>query len=252
MATYIQDIMVSDDYLNNVKEALGYPVLNEEISDVFSDENIKNLVIANSLEYFFNFFPIVQTLTVTVSGSGSPVIISAPEHTLGIVHYAMVDSKGNTGYNLSTGNPFYTEKLITSSQSILANYGSPFNYNGAEFSTYQQQFYANSAKNLARIFAVYFNEAENTLTVHSGQAGTIVIRVGTYSTNLDDIPKRLRPHLLNYCQGLLKIKFANILEMMNSDLPLEFDKDAIKDSGTDMLEKEEDWYRNNSTIQIMK
>ena len=40
--------------------------------------------------------------------------------------------------------------------------------------------------------------------------------------------------------------------MMNSDLPLEFDKEAIKDSGVDMLEKEEEWYQNNSTIQIMK
>lgn len=251
MSTYIHDITVSDSFLNNVKEALGYPVIDEEISDIYSDENIKELVIATSLEHFFNFFPIVQTITVPV-GAGTTKVLNAPTNTLGIVHYALVNSSNNQGFNLNSGNPFYTEKLVTSSQSRLSNYGSPFNYNSSEYSVYQQAFYRNSMQNVSRLFAVHYNEAEDTISVQSSQSGTIVIRVGTYSTNLDDIPRRLKPHLLNYCQALLKIKFASILEMMNSDLPLEFDKEAIKESGTDLLEKEEEWFQNNSTIQIMK
>lgn len=252
MSTYIHDISVSDDFLNNVKEALGYPVIDEEISDIYSDENIKKLVIANAFEYFFNFFPIVKTLVVSVS-AGSPVTVEAPMNTLGIVHYALTNSASSDNQlNLNSGNPFYTERLVASSQSRLSNYGSPFNYNGSEYSTYQQDFYCNSAQAISRAFSVDYNEFDNTITVHSSQTGQMVIRVGTYSTSIDDIPNRLKIHLLLYCQGLLKVKFANILEMMNSDLPLEFDKEAIKDSGVDMLEKEEEWYQNNSTIQIMK
>ena len=252
MSTYISNPTVSEDFLNSVKEALGYPVVDEEISDIYSDENIKNLVIANAMEYFFNFFPIVKILQTPVSSNGK-VELDAPENTLGIVHYALIDGNGSGGTDLNTGNPFYTATLVASTQTRLANYGSPFNYNNSEYSRYQQQFYADSMRKVnGRSFAVYYNEATDKIEVQSVNSGTMSIKVGCYSEDVDDIPKRLRPHFRNYCQGLLKVKFAHILQMMNSDLPLEFDKDAILESGSDLLEKEEEWYKANSTIQLMK
>lgn len=252
MSTYIHNPTVDESFLYDVKEALGYPVVDEEIADIYTDEQIENLVIADALEHFFNYFPIVQTIVTPVSPNGK-VELDAPENTLGIVHYAL-DGRGSGGINLNTGNPFYTARMVVSSQSGLANYGSPFNYNGSEYSVYQQQFYANSAQKVSggRSFAVYYNASTDKIEVQSVMGGTMTIRVGCYSEDVDDIPKRLRPHFLGYCQGMLKVKFANILMMMNSDLPLEFDKEAILESGKEMVEAEDEWFRINSTIQLMK
>lgn len=247
----MRNLQVSDDFLKDVKEALGYPVLDEEISEVYSDENIKELVIGDALETFFNYFPLVKTLTLHMSGSGK-VEIDAPENMLGIVHYTLVDGTTADDINLNSGNPFYTAKQVVISQSMMSNYGSPFNYHGSTYSRYQQQFLNKSMKQLGKVFAVYFDEASNKIIAQSSQAGVMSIQIGLYSENLDDIPKRLRPHLMNYCQGTLKIKFAQILELMNSDLPLSFDKEAIKESGQEMMEAEEEWFKLNSTIQIMR
>lgn len=250
MSTYIGDVIVSNNFLENVKEALGYPVLDQEISDIYSDEHIKDLVISDALEFFYNHFPIIETLTVPM-GVGK-TSIDAPDKTLGVVHYAFVNSAQNNQMNLNSGNPFYTARLTISANQSSMNFGSPFNYGSSEYSTYQQQFYQNSMQKSNRMYAVYFDERNMKLNLQSSQSGTMVIKLGLYSENVADIPNRIKPHLLNYCQGLLKVKFAEILEMMNSDLPLEFDKELIRETGEKMMEEETEWCLHNSTIQVMR
>ena len=88
--------------------------------------------------------------------------------------------------------------------------------------------------------------------VKSTLAGTVSVDVGLYGESVDMIPKRLRTKYLELCQTALGVKFASILKMQNSDLPLSIDTDAIYDTNFDAHEKLVEWMQQNSTYCIMR
>lgn len=252
MSAYIENVIVSDKFLLGVKEALGYPIVdNEVINSIYTDDNIKDIVIANALEKFYNYFPIVNEINFDISAQ-TELSVNAPENTLGIIQYTFVDSIAKSNANLISGNPFYTQSQLSSSNSMRSGYGTPFNYNNSIFSSYQQNFYNNAVSNMSKMYYVKYNDLQNTFDMKSNTSGCFNIRVGCYSENVDDIPKRLKTTFQSLCRAFLKIKFASTLLMMNSDLPLEFDRDTILDEGKEELEEIEEYMIENSTIPLMR
>ena len=251
MATYLENFSVSDSFLSKVKESIGYPLVDEEtLNELFTDDWIRENICGRNAEIFFNYFPLVTNIGVNVNGT-SEVSVDSPKNTLGIVHSAFVESGGGNN-NLMSGNPFYTSSIVSVSSSIARNYGSPFDYNSWMFSSSQQQFFNKALQNSNKSFYAYFDELNEKIVCKSTLVGTISVDVGIYGESEESIPKRLRVKYLELCQTALGVKFASILKMQNSDLPLSIDTDAIYDTNFDAHEKLVEWCQSNSTYCIMR
>lgn len=252
MATFVKDVVCSEEFLNDVLEALGYPIVTKDIIFGFLPQDyILSNIIGDGLEKFFTYFPIVKNITLPASSTESEVE-SPIENVLGIVHY-YENSKENTNVNLNSGNPFYTSSQVTISSS-RQNWGTPFNYNGGTFTQFQRKFYEDSVKNLAggKQYYCKYDETTNKFIVRSKLNSNLYVQVGCFSNNVDDVPKNKRQKFLNLCEGLLMMKFARTVKLMDSDLPLEINHDDLYDEGKDLLEETEEWMQNNSTIPLMR
>lgn len=251
MSTYLENFAVSDSFLSKVKESIGYPLVDTQtIAELFTDDWIKENICGREAETFFNFFPLVVNVPINVSGTAE-VSVEAPSNCLGIVHSAFVESGGGNN-NLMSGNPFYTSSIVSVSSSIARNYGTPFDLNSYYYSASQQQFFNKALQNSNKSFYAYYDEVHNKLIAKSTLTGTVSIDAGCYAESVDMIPKRLRVKYLELCQTALGVKFASILKMQNSDLPLSIDTDTIYDTNFDAHEKLVEWCQANSTYCIMR
>ena len=251
MSTYLENFAVSDSFLSKVKESIGYPLVDADtLSELFTDDWIKENICAREAEQFFNFFPLVVNVPINVSGTAE-VSVDAPQNTLGIVHSAFVESGGGNN-NLMSGNPFFTSSIVSVSSSIARNYGSPFDWNSWMYSSSQQQFFNKALQNSNKSFYAYYDEIHDRIVAKSTLVGTVSVDVGLYGESEESIPKRLRVKYLELCQASLAIKFASTLRMQYSDLPLSIDVDAIYDTYTDKKDALTIWMQQNSTYCIMR
>ena len=251
MATYISNFNVTDDFLAQVKESIGYPMVDDDtLSEIFTDEFIKDKICGREAETFFNFFPLVVNIAVPVSASNE-VSVDSPKNSLGIIHTSFVESGGGSG-NLMSGNPFYTSSITSISSSTMRNYGTPFDWSSYFFSSSQQRFFNNALNNSNKSFYAYFDEINSKIVVKSTLVGTVSVDVGVYGESEESIPRRLRIKFLELCQSALGMKFASILKLQNSDLPLSFDVDTIFDENKDKHDELLEWCKLNSTYCIMR
>ena len=251
MATYMDNFQISEDFLSQVKESIGYPIVEAEIlQELFTDEWIIKNVCAREAETFFTYFPLVTNISVAVNGS-SEVSIDAPKNCLGVLHSAFVD-RSNGGSNLMSGNPFYTSTITSISSSTMRNYGTPFDYNSYYFSSAQQKFFNQALQNSGKAFYAYYDEINDKIVAKSTLIGTVSVLCGCYAESTDMIPRRLRVRYLNLCQYALAMKFAEILKMQNNDLPLSIDCAEIYDSNKEKYDSLLEWMQLNSTYAIMR
>jgi hypothetical protein len=251
MSTYLENFEISTDFLSATKESIGYPLVDEDtISELFNDEWIKKNIIARQAEVFFNYFPLVTNIAVNVS-TPNEVSVDAPKNCLGVVHSAFVEG-GNGGGNLMVNNPFYTSSIVSISSSSWRNYGTPFDYNSWMFSSSQQQFFNKALQNSNKSFYAWYDELNNRIVVKSTLIGIVSVDVGLFGESTEQIPRRLRTRFLNLCQYALGIKFASILKLQNSDLPLSIDYDSILDENQEKYDSLLEWMQNNSTYCIMR
>lgn len=251
MSTYLENFTVSDNFLNQVKESIGYPLVDTDtIGELFDDNWIKNNVCAREAEVFFTYFPLVTNIGVQVS-TPNEVSVDAPPRTLGIVHSAFVEG-GNGGGNLMSGNPFYTSSITSISSSSWRNYGTPFDLNSYMYSSSQQQFFNKALQNSNKAFYAWYDSVNDKVVCKSTLIGVVSVDVGVYGESEESIPKRLRMKYLELCQASLGRKFAEILRLQNSDLPLSIDTDSIMDLNDERYKDLITWMQQNSTYCIMR
>ena len=251
MSTYLNNFSVSEDFLEQTKESIGYPLVDTDtIAELFEDNWIKKNIIARQAEVFFNYFPLVTNIGVQVNGTAE-VSVDAPPRTLGIVHSAFVQSGGGND-NLMSGNPFYTASVTSISSSTMRNYGTPFDYNSYYYSSSQQRFFNNALNNSNKSFYAWYDELNNKLVCKSTLVGTISIDCGCFAESTEQIPRRLRTRFLNLCQYALAMRFGETLKLQNSDLPLSIDANEVYDSNKEKYDDLLEWCQNNSTYCIMR
>ena len=251
MSTYLENFTVSDNFLNQVKESIGYPIVDTDtIEELFDDNWIKNNVCGREAEVFFTYFPLVTNIGVQVS-TPNEVSVDAPPRTLGIVHSAFVEG-GNGGGNLMSGNPFYTSSITSISSSSWRNYGTPFDFNSYFFSSSQQQFFNKALQNSNKAFYAWYDSVNDKVVCKSTLTGIVSVDCGCYGESEESIPKRLRMKYLELCQASLGRKFAEILRLQNSDLPLSIDTDSIMDLNDERYKDLITWMQQNSTYCIMR
>lgn len=258
---YIDNILVSDRFISEIKKVIGYPVINEEFSSILSDDDIKSLVIAPTLETFYTFFPIKQPMEISVSGGELLNEIQCPENTLGLVRAQFVSQSSTIQGNLMQtgsfyGNPFFSASQVLSQGASAfsagaGRFGTPFKYS-FETSTYQRKFYTESIEGSNKAYRINYNENSNTLEVKSSIAGIFYIELALWSNDTDLIPMRRRQYVIKYAQGLLLQHFSGILKLSEADLPSSLDADFLNDKGNELLEEVLTYWREASSFQTMR
>lgn len=258
---YIDNILVSDQFINEIKKVIGYPVVNEEFSTIVSDDDIKSLIIGPTLETFYTYFPIKQSLEISVSGGELLSEIECPQTTLGLVRAQFVSQSSTIQGNLMQtgsfyGNPFFSASQVLSQGSSAfsagsGRFGTSFKYS-FETSTYQRKFYTESIEGSNKAYRIHYNENNNTLEVKSSIAGIFYIELALWSNDTDLIPMRRRQNVIKYAQGLLLQHFAGILKMTEADLPSSLDADFLNEKGNTLLEEVLTYWREASTFQVMR
>lgn len=252
MATYIDNFNVSDNFLSQVKESLGYPLVdNSTLEELFTDDWIKQNVCGREAEVFFTYFPLSTNIGINVVG-GVETTVDAPPNCLGVVHTAFVNGGSGGNDNLMSGNPFYTSSIVSISSSSYRNYGTPFDYNNWMYSSSQQQFFNKALQGTSNGYYAYYDEVNDKIIAKALLSGIISVDVGCYGTSEESIPRRLRNRFLNLCQYSLAMRFSSILKMQNSDLPLSIDYSEIYDSNKELYDNLVEWMQNNSTYCIMR
>lgn len=251
MSTYLENFNVSDNFLSQVKESLGYPLVdNSTLEELFTDDWIKQNVCGREAEVFFTYFPLATNIGINVVG-GNEITVDAPSNCLGVVHTAFV-SGGSGSNNLMSGNPFYTSTITSISSSSMRNYGTVFDYNSYMYSSSQQQFFNKALQGTSNGYYAYYDEVNDKIIAKALLSGIISVDVGCYGESEESIPKRLRIKYLNLCQYSLAMKFSSILKMQNSDLPLTIDYSEIYDSNKELYDDLIEWCQHNSTYCIMR
>lgn len=250
----IDEITVPQSIMNYVKGALGYPITKETLP--FTDEEIIEYAIIPSYEEFCNYFPTKKEMSITCSDASNMEVDVSDKKMLGIYHYTLINGNVSSNQNLNSGNPFYTASQISGyGTSSSSYYGTPWNYGAStEYSYYQRKFLSQSAQvmNGSKVYSCKYDEINKKLIIHTAKGGTMFIRYGSWEDDLNNIPNRLKIHFQEFAKANLMKKFADTVNLMNTDLPLSIDADSLSDKADDILERERDFMKENSTIPLMR
>jgi len=255
--SYITDVQIDDKTLKEIKKVIGYPIIDEEFSSILNDIDIIDYCVAPSLETYYTFFPQREELSLVVTGGSDIVEIACPENTLGLVRQQFVSQSSTVGGlgNLSQGsfyaNPFYTASQVTGQGFSGGSFGTPFRY-GSDTIVYQQKFYNESVEGSNKAYYVKYDENTNTLKLKSTIGGTFFIELATFTNDVSKIPLRKRQSFVKHTQALLLEHFANILKLSESELPSSLDSDAMIDKSEKFLEEVLTYWRESSTIPVLR
>jgi len=256
---YIDSIQISEKTLQEIKTVIGYPVIDSEFSAIMTDDQIKQFAIAPALETYFTYFPIAHPVTLPVTGGADIATLDAPENAIGIMRQQFIPQSANVSggalmqQGMFYGNPFYSSSQVISkgSYGLGGNFGTPFGY-GKELFTYQNKFYTESLEASNTAYYVKFNDNENRIECKSSIPGIFYFEIGVFSNDVERIPIRKRQKFIEYAQGKLLKRFAGILLLSESDLPSTLDSSGLNDEGDRLIEAAETYFRESSTIPVIR
>jgi hypothetical protein len=258
---YIGNILVSDRTLNEIKMAIGYPVIKDEFKFIMDDDQIKELVIAPSLETYFQYFPILERIVINIGGGMSTGEYPTPTETLGVIRSQFVPQTNTIFSNLNNNNfyanPFATANSVLSiggrggSGGGYGRFGTPNTY-GSDLFNYQNRFLVDAQEAMNRVWYLQYDEQQNKVFYKSVTPGTFYFELAKWSRDVETVPIQKRQSFINYTRGMLKKSFANILGMTEGDLPVSIDVDNLNDEGDRLIENEINYWREASSIPMMR
>jgi len=261
----IDNLQISDKDYNFILTAIGYPVIDEEtLNYLITKEDVEELVITPALETFHQYFPKRVPLVFQSTGTSSVLTKTSaelPKNAFGILSAQFVtQSASSLGIGaMDSGvfyqNPFYSNAQVYSSGggSIggMSMFGVPFGY-GFETQRFQKMFYAKSLEASTKVYWYRYDPSTRSLSYKSNLIGNFYIDFATLDENIDNIDFTKKRSFLRYCQGALKVQIANTLALVDTQLPVQLNKELLKTDGDDLMEKEVNYWQEASTIPTMR
>lgn len=252
-------VIYTEKFFKGVLKALGYPIVHfDEIQPLYDVADIED-IIETCLKDWQQYFPSIIK-KITLYASSEETECECPiENVMYIQHYAENSSGSNNlgGVTIETATGLgstFTKGSTTMAKFSRRSYGTPFDYFSNEISgsaSYQESFLGGSAEAMGKDYYVEFDNVDYTLKAKSAQGKSIEVELAVYDNDVDHINPDLQKKFLSYCQARLKFEFGSALSIMNSDLPLSFNSDVLKEDGKEELEKIEQWLSENSTHALM-
>lgn len=252
----IDNISITEKSLNEIKMGFGYPIIDEESSYLLDDQQIKDYIIAPALEHFFNYFPITSNQSIKLS-TGAKSTVALPENFFGVLDKRFVpESAGSaSSVNGPTGNPFYTQSLITNQGGGYRGdgvFGTPFNF-GFSKNTYIKKSYNDALQNNNRVWYSEIDYENNQFIVYASMAGQIDVVWALYTNDFDEAcPLRKRQELISFVRSLYKKHIGNMASLQNSGLPEQIDFDRLITDSDDEIERLKTKWANEGRTQAIR
>lgn len=257
---YIENVSISDKSLEEIKSAIGWTLLSKELTYLIEDNDIKNYVVAPTLETYYNYFPIISEFSQYCTASSDlPLPYEAPKNTLGVIRQQFVPiSSGIPNGDPSTNtfgiyaNPWASQSSVYSANGAwpggAARYGTPYDY-GNNNNIYQSKFFQKSLEQVNKAYFIRYDALSNTIYLKSDTSGRFYIQFATFNPSWEDgVILRQRQYAIKYAQGLFLTKMGQVLSLTRSELPSEIDASSLKDEGKEMMDDVLQYWRDVSTI----
>jgi hypothetical protein len=255
---YIENITISDKSLMEIKATVGGTLLSDEIEYLIEDQQILDYVVAPTLEKFFLYFPILVDFEIyNTASSDLPLEYDAPPRTLGIMRSQFIPlsssiPNGDPSIN-SFGiyaNPFASANGVLSINGSYgtSSYSTPYDYGNSNFIYLNRQF-QKSLESMNKAYYVRYDELKNKIYLKSDISGRFYLALGTYNDNFESsVPLRLRQSVIQYAQGLYRMRLADFLALNRDGLPFGIDLDELRTRGSELMEKELTYWSQASSI----
>lgn len=257
MITRLENIIISDKDFNEIRKAIGYPVITNEFDYIATEEQIKEYSIAPALQEFYRWFPIKKPLEIQVS-SNVPTEIECEEDTIGILLQQFIPSSSslssmgdvmNNGIFL--GNPFASANQLSMMNQFSRGFGTVFNYEFSNF-VYQNRFLNESTEAMNSGYYINYDEIQNKVTVKSLLPGVFYLELATVDSDVSKIPFRLKQSFIKYAQSVLLENFVYILGLSETELPSTIDVDRLKEKSDQLKEEVLTYWREASFSPVLR
>lgn len=235
-------VILPEDIKNRILSVVGYPLVTfDELKELGSEEEFKDIIIKSALFQFFTWFPIINRQEYQVS---STFEIDFPT----INTFTAVDVRLNTaGFVVrDTNNPFVNNSIY---QSLPSGSGSSFG--GGAYGTVNDYGFreARVYERLERQTMINMNKAvrheldfvNNKLTGYTNITGRLVVSWGEYSEDFNKVQFRWRDDVIKLCQAKLLEHLGMIRGQSSNNLPNAFNYDLFlrraKDLNDEVLNK---------------
>ena len=238
-------IIISEDIRNDILECLGYPIVDvEEIYAIYPKAFIDR-IIEKQLHVWYSYFPKICKKIIGANVVEQEIDVPC-ENCLGILNYCEINSSENETNNVLL--------KLSRSASSANTYGSQFNYfqETSGYEKYQNLFLKQSENNLSKSYYVELTSNNKKLIIKNASNKSLQVEFACFDSDVNNIP--LGEYLSKFedlCKSELMYSFGYKLSMMNSDLPLSFDSEALKEEGKDLKKEVLLWMSNNSTIPVI-
>lgn len=259
------DVIISDKDYHKILSGIGYPVIDEEtLSNILTREQIIELVIEPSLATYNLFFPKVKEVIIHSGGANSLQSYTTndgiPEDASAVIGMQFVSQTVSTpGQNVLEqgtfyGNPFFSSAQVLSKGGGFAGgggrFGTPYHY-GFKENMYQRNFYAKSLESSNKVHYHNFDPVTKTLVVKSNIAGKFVVKFGCPHYDFNTITEK-KQSLLDYCKGMLMLQVADILGLIDLELPSNLDSDRLETKGQDLVDGVKEHWRESSSYPSVR
>jgi hypothetical protein len=255
-------LTINDSTYNQILTAIGFPVVDQDtINYLLTKDQIKDYVIKPALVEFSTYFPQRQEISIPVSGTNGVAYYNTDisDKAFSMYYYKFSPASTTTGNGgiMNQGsfyaNPFYSASQVLSigGAGSASGYGTPYP-RGREQILYQQKFYQKSIETANRVYYAKWDDQNRRLEIKSSLTGSFEIILALINTDVEDIEYNRRQSFIRYCKGALKLQFAEILGLSQTDLPVSIETSDLKDDGKELMEKELEYWREASLFPVMR
>jgi hypothetical protein len=226
-------VIITDADLHYVYKAFGYPIVTVDDIEIITEEAIKELVIAPTLEEYFRWFPIKEIQQVSISTGLTSGIIDFPDlDTYGVFRCQMAFKQDTDIYASipAVTNPIFSSRYVQKSGG--RRLGSRYDYG---FSSIQKstQWEIDSKVQANEVFYWRPLYESRQLEYYSTSPGWLEITWAKLSEDCSDVMFRYKRDFLDLCQAELKLYMVEFLTKVDIETPSKFDADNLKQEGQD-------------------
>jgi len=231
--TIIEDILISNTYLNQIKSVLAYP---SSSNILLTDSQIKDLCIAPAMREYFTRFPLKQFEEYSFS---EQLILDFPDSsTFGVLDLRVVEK----GLLASTGTSFWDviRYQLTGINLSGGTYNQRYyNPNGLNYQKLTQLQQMQSLNNAFMNFNFNVDYENKKVYIYGNSSGKVNITWAKYGNDFDNQVKyNFKNDVIKLAQAKLLYHLADTASIVSdSNLELSINADALKARASELETK---------------
>ena len=233
----ITNVTVDDAWMRQVKKVLAFPGIPKVL---LTDDQIREFCIFPAMFEYFRKFPIEEKYAVTIEGE---LNVPYPDNqTMGAVYASITRKFGSTSTASSFWDIIRYQALYGSSTSLSTTgrgqYGTSYNWNGAQQSAMLQRTVADTFQNQYATYKAIPNDQLRQIEAYASSSAQLVIHWAKFSNNFSSIPHTHIFDVVELSQHYLLTNLADAASMItDAQLDKNFNVDAIRTRAQELYDK---------------